>query len=380
MKILYCIAGTRHSGGMERVLANKANWLVSHGYEVTIVTTDQEGEKPFFPLDERIECYDLGIGYEQNNGKSFINKLLHYPIKQYRHRKRLATLLQQVKPDITISMFCNDVSFLPRLKDGSKKVLEIHFSKFKRLQYARTGLWRLADTYRNWQEERQVRRFDRFVVLTEEDKGYWGNIHNMEVIPNARTFNPTSIATLDTKRVVAIGRYTHQKGFERLIEAWNKICRQYPDWRLDIVGEGEERTTLQALIDNYGIAHSVTLCPPTNDMDAVYRGASIIAMSSRYEGLPMILLEAQAYGLPIVSFNCKCGPSDVITNGIDGYLVDEGDIVALAAQLATIMKDDTLRLQMGVEARKKSERYAEEVIMTKWTALFDKLAPITHNP
>ena len=97
MKILYCIAGTRHSGGMERVLANKANWLVRHGYEVAIVTTDQEGEKPFFPLDERIECYDLGIGYEQNNGKSFINKLLHYPIKQYRHRKRLTTLLQQVK-------------------------------------------------------------------------------------------------------------------------------------------------------------------------------------------------------------------------------------------------------------------------------------------
>lgn len=380
MKILYCIAGTRHSGGMERVLANKANWLVSHGYEVTIVTTDQEEEKPFFPLDERIECYDLGIGYEQNNGKSFINKLLHYPIKQYRHRKKLTALLKQLKPDITISMFCNDVSFLPRLKDGSKKVLEIHFSKFKRLQYARTGLWRLADTYRNWQEERQVRRFDRFVVLTEEDKGYWGNIHNMEVIHNARTFNPTSTATLDTKRVVAIGRYTHQKGFERLIEAWNKICRQYPDWRLDIVGEGEERTSLQALIDNYGIAHSVTLCPPTNDMDAVYRGASIIAMSSRYEGLPMILLEAQAYGLPIVSFNCKCGPSDVITNGIDGYLVDEGDIMALAAQLAPIMKDDTLRLQMGVEARKKSERYAEEVIMAKWTALFDKLAPITHNP
>lgn len=373
MKILYCIAGTRHSGGMERVLSNKANWLVSHGYEVTIVTTDQEGEKPFFFLDERIKCYDLAIGYEQNNGKSFINKLLHYPIKQYRHRKRLATLLQQVRPDITISMFCNDVSFLPRLKDGSKKILEIHFSKFKRLQYARTGLWRLADTYRNWQEERQVRRFDRFVVLTEEDKGYWGNIHNMEVIPNARTFNPTSIATLDSKRVVAIGRYTHQKGFERLIEAWNKICRQYPDWRLDIMGEGEERTSLQALIDNYGIAHSVTLCPPTNDMDAVYRGASIIAMSSRYEGLPMILLEAQAYGLPIVSFNCQCGPADVVTDGVDGFLVPEGDIESLAGKLTTVIEDEALRLQMGRAARIASERYAEDVVMKKWIDLFERV-------
>ncbi len=373
MKILYCIAGTRHSGGMERVLANKANWLVRHGYEVAIATTDQEGEKPFFPLDERIECYDLGIGYEKNNGKSFINKLLHYPIKQYRHRKRLAALLQQVKPDITISMFCNDVSFLPHLKDGSKKILEIHFSKFKRLQYGRKGMWRIADIYRNRQEEKLVQRFDRFVVLTEEDKGYWGDLHNIEVIPNARTFNPTTIATLNTKRVVAIGRYTHQKGFERLIEAWNKICRQHPDWKLEIVGEGEERQTLQTLINSYGIAHSVTLCPPTNDMDAIYRGASIIAMSSRYEGLPMILLEAQAYGLPIVAFNCQCGPADIITDGMDGYLIPEGDCNTLASKLETLVKDTPLRQQMGKVARKNSERYAEEVIMAKWTTLFDKL-------
>lgn len=373
MKILYNIAGTCHSGGMERVLANKANWLVRQGYEVAIVTTDQRGEAPFFPLDERITCYDLGIGYEENNGKSFLNKLLHYPIKQYRHRKRLTALLQQMKPDITVSMMCNDVSFLSKIKDGSRKVLEIHFSKHKRLQYGRKGLWRWADIYRNRQEERQVRRFDHFVVLTEEDKGYWGNLPNIEVIPNARTFNPETLASLDTKRVIAVGRYTHQKGFERLIEAWNKICHQYPDWHLDIIGDGEEREQLQTLIDGYGIGDSITLCPPTTDMDAVYRGAAIVAMSSRYEGLPMILLEAQAYGLPIVSFACQCGPADVVTDGIDGFLVPEGDCDALAQKLATLMQDDAMRQRMGAAARIASERYAEEVIMKKWGSLFKGL-------
>lgn len=375
MKILYCIAGTRHSGGMERVLANKANWLMHQGYEVAIVTTDQQGEVPFFPLDERIACYDLEIGYEENNGKSFLNKLLYYPIKQYKHKRRLKALLQQVKPDITISMFCNDVSFLPRMKDGSKKILEIHFSKFKRLQYNRTGLWRLADIYRNRQEEKQVRKFDRFVVLTEEDRGYWGELHNIEVIPNARTFNPTQTATLDTKKVVAVGRYTHQKGFERLIEAWNMICHQYPDWSLDIVGDGEDRKKLQKTIDEYNIGRSCTLCTPTNNMEAVYLGASIIAMSSRYEGLPMILLEAQAYGLPIVSFECKCGPADVITDGEDGFLVPEGDVAGLANKLSILMSDDKLRLQMGLEARRSSKRYAEEVVMQKWVRLFASVSP-----
>lgn len=371
MKILYCIAGTRHSGGMERVLANKANWLVLHGYEVLIVTTDQQGEAPYFPLDERIKCFDLCIGYEDNNGKSFINKLLHYPIKQYKHRKRLHELLMQLQPDITVSMFCNDVSFLPKMKDGSKKILEIHFSKFKRLQYGRKGLWRIADIYRNKQEEKQVRRFDRFVVLTEEDKGYWGNLPNIEVIPNARTYNPTSKATLDTKRVVAVGRYTHQKGFERLIEAWHSIYPKFPDWHLDIVGDGENRAQLQALIDHYNIGSSVTLFPPTKNMDAVYRGASIVAMSSRYEGLPMILLEAQAYGIPIVSFACKCGPSDVVTDGIDGYLVPEGNTEALACKLSKLMSDELLRQQMGEAAYNNSKRYEEEVVMEKWIKLFN---------
>ena len=373
MKILYCIAGTRHSGGMERVLANKANWLVQHGHEVIIVTTDQQGEAPFFALDERIRCYDLGIEYEENNGKSFFNKLIYYPIKQYKHRKRLHALLMQLQPDITISMMCNDVPFLPKIKDGSKKVLEIHFSKYKRLQYGRKGLWKIADMYRSKQEEKQVRRFHRFVVLTEEDKGYWGDIPNIEVIPNARTYNPTTTAMLNTKRVIAVGRYTHQKGFERLIEAWNLICRQHPDWHLDIIGDGEDRTQLQQLIDQYNIGSYITLCPPTKDMDTVYRGASIVAMSSRYEGLPMILLEAQAYGLPIVSYACKCGPADVVTDGVDGFLVPEGDIEALASKLTTVIEDDVLRQQMGQAARIASERYAEDVVMKKWIDLFERV-------
>ena len=121
MKILYSIAGTYNSGGMERVLANKANWLVAHGHEVIIVTTDQRGESPYFPLDARIKCYDLAINYEENNGKSFLNKLIHYPFKQWKHKVRLTALLKELRPDIVISMFCNDDSFIPSIKDGSKR-------------------------------------------------------------------------------------------------------------------------------------------------------------------------------------------------------------------------------------------------------------------
>ena len=373
MKIIYCIAGTCHSGGMERVLANKANYLARHGYEVVIVTTDQRGLPPFFPLDGQIRCIDLGINYEENNGKSFANKLLHYPLKQYRHQKRLAAILKREKPDITVSMFCNDAGFITRINDGSKKVLEIHFSKFKRLQYNRKGLWRLADLWRSRQDEKTVRRFDKFVVLTEEDKGYWGNLPNITVIPNANTFATSQAAALENKKVIAIGRYTYQKGFERLIEAWNILSPGFPGWKLDIIGNGEERDKLQDLIHAYHLDGQVTLVSPTKSIDKVYLDASVLVMSSRYEGLPMVLLEAQAFGLPIVSFACKCGPKDIVANGETGFLVEENDIEGLARQLVKVMKDKNLRKQMGRKAKEASLRYAEDAVMAKWTALFDSL-------
>ena len=373
MKLLYCIAGTCHSGGMERVLANKANYLTGHGYEVVIVTTDQQGLPPFFPLAEQIRCIDLGINYEENNGKSFANKLLHYPLKQYRHQKRLAAILKREKPDITVSMFCNDAGFITRINDGSKKVLEIHFSKFKRLQYNRKGLWRLADLWRSKQDEKTVRRFDKFVVLTEEDKGYWGNLPNITVIPNANTFATSQAAALENKKVIAIGRYTYQKGFERLIEAWNILSPGFPGWKLDIIGNGEERDKLQDLIHAYHLDGQVTLVSPTKSIDKVYLDASVLVMSSRYEGLPMVLLEAQAFGLPIVSFACKCGPKDIVANGETGFLVEENDIEGLARQLVKVMKDKNLRKQMGRKAKEASLRYAEDAVMAKWTALFDSL-------
>ena len=373
MKIIYCIAGTCHSGGMERVLANKANYLTGHGYEVVIVTTDQQGLPPFFPLAEQIRCIDLGINYEENNGKSFANKLLHYPLKQYRHKKRLAAILKQEKPDITVSMFCNDAGFITRINDGSKKVLEIHFSKFKRLQYNRKGLWRLADLWRSKQDEKTVRRFDKFVVLTEEDKGYWGNLPNITVIPNANTFATPQTAALENKKVIAVGRYTHQKGLERLIEAWHILSPEFPDWKLDIIGDGEERDKLQHLIRFYHLEEQITLASPTKSIDKVYLDASVLAMPSRYEGLPMVLLEAQAFGLPIVSFACKCGPKDIVADGETGFLVEENDIEGLARQLAKVMKDKNLRKQMGRKAKEVSLRYAEDAVMAKWTALFDSL-------
>ena len=373
MKIVYTIAATYNSGGMERVLANKANWLVRNGYEIIIMTTDQKRRSSFFEFDPRIRFYDLGVNYEDNNGGSFLNKLVRYPFKQWKHYRALKKLLPGLKADVVVSMFCNDASILPKIKDGSKKVLEIHFSRFKRQQYGRKGVWKLADNLRSRNDIKVVSVFDRFVVLTEEDKGYWGALTNIQVIPNARSFTFDKPIELNEKSVIAVGRYCYQKDFGKLINAWSIVCKNIDDWKLHLVGDGEDREVLQRQIGELDLNDRVILGRAETDMKTIYVNASILAMSSRYEGLPMVLIEAQAVGLPIVSFKCKCGPKDVITEGIDGYLVEEGDVAALADRLLKLIKDEDLRKKMGQEAYKNSERFSEERVMDQWEKLFEEV-------
>ena len=372
MHILYNIAGLYRPAGMERVLTDKANWLVAHGYRVTILTTEQQGRPNAFPLDERIRTRDLGIGYEDNNGRSLADKFVHYPFKQRRHRKALEAALEELKPDISISMFCNEVNLLPGIKDGSKKVLEVHFSRFKRLQYGRKGLWALADRYRSMQDVRLVRKYSRFVVLTEEDKEYWGDTGNIQVISNPVGFEPVHPAPLDTKTVVAVGRYSHQKGLERLISAWALVQKE--DWKLLLVGDGEKREQLEKQVETLGLKDSVVLGKTSSEMASVYRNASIVALSSRYEGLPMVLLEAQTFGVPVVSFDCKCGPREIIRDGETGLLVPEGDNYALARALERLMQDDDLRKEMGRKAFRNAEKWRLNAIMGKWTQLFQDIS------
>jgi glycosyltransferase involved in cell wall biosynthesis len=372
MRIVYNIAGFYRPAGMERVLADKANWLVRHGHEVTILTTEQKGRPYAFPLDGRIAVRDLDIGYEDNNGASLVDKLVHYPAKQKKHRQLLDQSLREIRPDITVSMFCNEVNLVPCLKDGSMKVLEVHFSRFKRLQYARKGLWALVDRYRSRLDERIAAKYDRFVVLTEADKTHWSKVPGVSVIQNPICFHPAAGNPLDSKIVLAVGRLTYQKGFDRLLEAWERIATQANGWTLVFAGDGELRDALEAQARRLGIDGSIRFAGNVKDMAACYADASLVALSSHYEGLPMVLLEAQAFGVPAVSFDCPCGPSEIIRDGENGFLVPEGDVDAFANALLRVMKNDEERARMGENALRDARRWDIETIMPQWIRLFEE--------
>lgn len=374
MKIVYCIASTCNSGGMERVLAIKANWLARHGHEVTIITTDQRSRNPFFELDPAIDCVDLGVDYEANNGRPFIDKLLRYPLKRWAHRRRLKRELKRRKPDITVSMGDNGASLIPGIREAGRTVLEIHFSRFKRLQYGRGGIWAIADRWRSRTDEATARRYDRFVVLTEEDRLNWSGTDNILTIPNPAPFPSEGFPEAGSRKVLAVGRVTHQKGFDRLVSAWSIVGPDHPDWHLEIVGSGEPGTEeLRRQIDSLGIANSVTITPRCQDMPSKYREAAIVALTSRYEGLPMVLIEAQTCGVPAVAMECKCGPRDIITDGVDGFLTPPDDVDAFAERLSRLMSDDECRRRMALKALQSSRRFEADTMMQRWQQLFEEI-------
>ena len=377
MKLIYCTHSLCNPGGMERVLLNKVTWLCANtDWEIKIVTTDQNGRPLFYPVPDGVVMIDLDINYSNDNDKGVLTKITGYLRRRRLHKERLTELLMREKADVVVSLYPSESSFIPYIKDGTKKVLELHFNKFFRLQYNRTGLLGLIDRWRTRQDERIVRRFDRFVVLTEEDKGYWGDMPNIQVIPNAALFMADRYADMSRKRVIAVGRLDYQKGFDRLIEAWRIIHQheEYKDWTLDIFGQGEWKERLQDMIEACGLQDCVKLNAPTKQIGREYADSSMLVMSSNYEGFPMVMIEAMACGLPPVSFDFKCGPKDIIQHGVNGLLVKNGDIQGLADAMMHLMADEQLRQRMSAEACKVVETYSEEVVMRKWGELFEEVS------
>ena len=376
MKLIYCIADIYNPGGMERVLLNKLRWWVRQGgHDLMVVTTDQNGRPPFYDFPQEVRMVDLGINYKEDNGRNPVVKILSYFVKRSKHRRSLTRLLMQEKADIVISLYPSESSFIPRIKDGSKKVLELHFCKLFRQQYNRKGLLGLADKFRTWQDERIVRRFDKFVVLTREDAGLWGPLPNLTIIPNAALTIPSKKPyDVNSRRVIAVGRLDYQKGYDQLLTAWSMIQPNVrKGWHLDIFGQGDWEQKLKDQAVALGIDNEVKINKPTDRIFDEYAASSFLVMSSHYEGFPMVMVEAMASGLPVVSFNFKCGPRDIIRPMENGLTAPEGNLLALSFMMMVLMNSPERRLKMSDEARLVTRTYSEEVVMRQWEECFKDL-------
>jgi glycosyltransferase involved in cell wall biosynthesis len=375
LKLVYITPALYMAGGVERVLTLKANYFAEHfGYDITIILTEGKDKPLFYPLSNEIKVINLNIGFEELWTCSFAKKVLVYLKKQRQFKKALTKELMRIHPDITVSLLRREINFINDIKDGSRKIGELHVnranyrnfetndSNFIKNLFAKFWMYSLVS---------KLKHLDQFVVLTEEDKKAWAELPNICVISDPLSFCPTQRSSLSIKRVIAVGRYVYQKGFDQLLQAWATIERQYPEWQLVVFGDGD-RTPYEQLIDDLKINRkSCQLHGRTDDVEKEYCNSSIFVLSSRFEGFGMVLLEAMACGLAVVSFDCPCGPKDIVKDGEDGLLVENGNIDLLASSLSRLMNDETLRQSMSKTGQKNAQRFSIDYVADQWRRLFE---------
>ena len=377
LKLVYITPALYMAGGVERVLTLKANYFAEHfGYDITIILTEGKDKPLFYPLSNKIKVINLNIGFEELWSCSFVKKIFVYLKKQRQFKKTLTKELMRLRPDITISLLRREINFLNDIKDGSRKIGELHVNRANYRNFEVND----SNFFKNlfakfWMHSlvAKLKKLDRFVVLTEEDKDAWPELKNICVIPDPLSFLPTKYSELKERRVIDVGRYVYQKGFDLLLQAWSKIEKLYPDWQLVIFGDGD-RTPYENQMKALGIDDNrCHLNGPTSNVQHEYINSSIFVFSSRFEGFGMVLVEAMACGLPVVSFDCPCGPKDIIKDGEDGILVENGNIELLASSLSILINDESLRKSMSKAGQKNAQRFNIVHIAEQWRDLLESL-------
>ena len=378
IKIAYCIPGLYYPSGMERVLTLKANYLAAQKekYEIYIILTEGRDTPPYYPLDPEVRLIQLDVNFDDLYTVSPAKKITGYFRKQRLFRHRLTECLNRIRPDITISLLRRDINFINKINDGSIKLGEIHFS---RANYRDFKNYRLPAFVQNiiakyWMGQlvRELKKLRRFIVLSEEDKAKWTELGNVSVIYNPLSFFPETTSSCENKKVIAVGRYVPQKGFDMLIDCWKTVAEKHPDWTLSIYGDGM-REELQTQIDRLGLQKNCILEHSVPDITGKYLESSLFVLSSRYEGFGMVIIEAMACGIPPVAFTCPCGPRDIIQDGIDGLLVENGNTGQLAEKICYLIEHEDERKRMGQVARLHVERFRIAAIGRQWEQLFEEI-------
>ncbi len=339
-----CVIGSLGGGGAERAMLYLCGGLATRGHEVTLLTLYDHEIPDFYTVPEAVKRVCLHLPPLRMAGVfGGIARVW-----------KLTWALRATRPQVVISFITLNVL-------ASCLLLGIPYIYADHLDVRRTPStkWRIARSI-------LLRRARAVTVLSKRDLKYltrffpkWKPVlvYNPALPCKGKTNERPTFFKPGKKYVLAVGRLTQQKGFDRLLEAWRRVCDTHEDWRLAIVGSGPDEAELKALAETLDVQYSVDFIPPQKELAAVYAHASVFAMSSRAEGFPLVLLEAMSVGLPAVSFACT-GPDVIIRDDVDGFLVPQHQTDLFARKLETLMDDENLRRQFGKRAREVITRFS----------------------
>jgi glycosyltransferase involved in cell wall biosynthesis len=342
-----------------------AEFWAEKGHRIFVLTIADKNAD-FFPLPEKIKRIGLDLMQQSQN---FFHGL-------WLNLQRILKIRNQVrflKPDVIVS-FVDQTNILVLLSTIKMPVPVIVSERTNPAKHQIGRFWGFL--------RKIVYPFSTAAVVQTQAVKNWllSSIkmsNRVVVIPNSLV-NPASINKQEiasafmekySHKIIAVGRLGFEKGFDLLIESFSLLAEDFPDWGLLILGEGNERKNLEKMVFDKGLSDRVLL-PGRVECPAAYmKRSDVFVLSSRYEGFPNVLLEAMGCGLPVISFDCPNGPGEIITDGLNGILVENGSIDALTLAMRNLLADGEKRRELGGKASEVLQKYSQEKIMQEWEAL-----------
>lgn len=371
MKLLYITDALAIYGGLERIIVEKVNLLRSiYGYEIHLITLNQGDHPVLYSLNSEIKYADLGIMFHEQYNFGGIKRLLEINRLHSLYKRRLRKKIEEVKPDVIVCARIDLVKTIDKVKGNIPLVFESHTYRRTTEMEGATLFTRLKlILYRRYERLPQM-----IVTLTDGDAEDWKKRNpNVCVIPNVVNLNKSGrFSDGMSKSVIFVGRFSKQKDIKTLLSIWTIVHRHHPDWSLHIYGGyGPEQDLLLPEIKKMDA--NIVVFDPTPDIFDKYRENSILLLTSIYEPFGLVLPEAMSCGLPVVAFDCPYGPADIITDGVDGFLIRDRNVEEFANKVCLLMDNMDLRVKMGRAGIESSKRYDESRIMPLWKQLFERL-------
>lgn len=348
-KILYVVNHFKYHGGIEKMLSNKIDaWSAFYADEVVVVTLNQGNSPIVYPPKSAFRLIDLNI--KNANSQNLIDL--------FRLKRELRIVLKNENPDIVISTLTGLPSLLlPFIARNVKKYLEIHSSGALSV----TKSWK----YKWW----FLKKYDGIVLLNEDEKQYY-HLDNLIIIPNFISFKNNSSPFYEdrSKKIITAGRIHQDKQYDDLIKIWEKIYTQFPDWSVEIYGEGDKDLLkeYQKYISTNNLKR-ISFKGATNQLDEVLQDASLFCLTSQTECFPMVLIECKECALPAISYDCPNGPRHIITN--DGLLIEQNNLNDFAKKLKELINDEEQRKIMALNAFNNKIMFSSQEIIKEWKKL-----------
>ena len=343
-KIIYfLILSLKGRSGTERVTCQLANMLDNAGYKIVILNLDTCRDSVAFELNKNIKV--------QHFNGSFLNLLMRI--------KRLTS------KDILFIQNMERLSLLTLLLRPKSKNICLEHGVF----FTKSKIGKLLTQY-------LYPRLNALVTITYADAENYLKFldkNKVHTIYNSTPFNPKNISyNFASKKIIAVGRLSREKNFSDLIHAWSFLYEKYSDWSLDIYGDGAEESNLKLLINKLSL-NNITINKNIKNIEEVYKAASFLVQTSSFEGLGMVLIEAQSFGLPLIAYNCPYGPSEIIMDNENGFLIPSFDIDLLVNRVESLILNVDLRKKMHNSALISNRKFNVESINQQWSEVFNNI-------